>query len=122
LLDLIALEVAATLGGARVFPSALLSGSASAAAAAAAAFGASLRFRLARRLGVSGEFFIVTKADAIVWAESMLSFKSTQDVTCSCISSQDVWVVRKIYWQQGHSYRLSMEIFRRSCSGNEGGL
>lgn len=66
-----------------------------AAAAAAAAFGASLRFLLALRLGVSGEVFIVTNADAIILAESLLSFKSTQDVTCVCIFFHEVWAVRK---------------------------
>ena len=65
------------------------------AAAAAAAFGASLRFLLALRLGVSGEVFIVTNADAIILAESILSFKSTQDVTCVCIFFHEVWAVRK---------------------------
>ena len=61
-----------------------------AVAAAAAAFGASLRFLLALRLGVSGEVFIVTNADAIILAESILSFKSTQDVTCVCIFFHEV--------------------------------
>ena len=65
------------------------------AAAAAAAFGASLRFLLALRLGVSGEVFIVTNADAIILAESILSFKSTQDVTCVCIFFHEIWAVRK---------------------------
>lgn len=95
LLDLTAL--AATRLGARFFPSTLWSAKAAsaAAAAAAAAFGASFRFRLARRSsGISGEDFIVTKADAMILSESILSFKSTQEVTCSCISSHDVWVVK----------------------------